>query len=506
MLAAEKKQLQGILAQDIVKIRERELQFYADSLQSIATVAALLSTISLAMFNDMWNWPLFGEDLTPSIEHIPELIEQLQHMNLIGYLSQLLLLSQSLLVLITLVTNLTLLQNCIITNIAGVGLALRGPDGSVHRSLKHMRRELRRASRLLHRGLTSLSLSIANTFLNLFPFYIGIPSILVGAVLYRHSQQRYETLLLIFAVADQESEEATNEQSDFVHSGDPHHHHHHHHDKKPGLLVRMINSCQTFSPLSAMKRGLLWLLDRAAECCYGVEEYDYSPANAEESSNMNYGALIHGNHGKNYSFGSQAHGKSPHKSPSGNPQKRKATDEADRLIRYHQERIAHLHDVQRRTERGQLSENESVRLIQRAARRSYLRRAGMTDAGIQDDVKTLMHAFETPTRPSSVLDDSSSPRVRFGDSANDGASDTAVDAQAASMNALEDGRGALGSIAPSPAQPAIAFNVQALAPPLERCLQSVVTPAVRSSQDIVLRPIERCLHSFLGNLSRDLHI
>ena len=161
MLAAEKAQLQGNLAQDIIRIRERELQFYAESLNSIATVGALLAGISFSMFFDMWNWDMFGENYTPPLAHIMDISRALQSWNAAVWIQQFLFLLQCWCTLATITTNLMLVQNCIVTNIAGTGLALRGPDGSVNRSLTHMRRELRRAARLLHRGLSYLAMTIA---------------------------------------------------------------------------------------------------------------------------------------------------------------------------------------------------------------------------------------------------------------------------------------------------------------------------------------------------------
>lgn len=550
MLAAEKAQLQGTLAQDIIRIRERELQFYAESLSGIATVGALLAGIAFGMFSDMWNWNFFDLDDTgvsdtnaplANIVHLAKLVGQ---WSAAQWLQNVFYFLQALFTVITLVTNLTLVQNCVVTNIAGVGLALRGPDGSVHRSLTHMRRELRRASRMLHRGLSSLATTIAVQLVGVFPFYIGWPLLITGLVLYRHSQLRYERLLVIFAmrkVDDKTMDKIAESRADVasesgmmselnIAEADEH---------VPGPLARAYHRCGSIRVLSGPRACLLRWFDRLGELFYGHEEV--MATGAEESSM--YGDLLTRTKSPRHtviSFRSTVanNDASPPRDIDPNSAltrpRVKAADEADRLIQFHQERIIQLSEIKRQSQRSQrsrMSEEDSARVIQRAVRRQHgflgsqttlagalhqalMGRPGQSRGTSRTDLCAVTAAPGGASSSDSSLNvpehlrhvrfasqDQGTPSVRI-----DIPSESPESTDAAAAHASAGWRST--SANDSDGHDHTACNARAFTRPVERSVNVNVRPmleqraaaAEATLQQSLIRPLERCLESFVGRL------
>ena len=176
-----------------------QLQFYSDSFTSIATQATLLAGLSFSMlvsyefavpdggwlpaeYARMLDLPHDPEDRGPRVWTWPT------------WLRVLLVVLCVLSTVACVLTQLLLVQNAILVEVNGLGLALRGPDGSAQRALMHMRREIRRTQRDMHRGFSLLGISIVLFLLHEFALVISIPSTLTAmGMLVRGKQRHYKT-------------------------------------------------------------------------------------------------------------------------------------------------------------------------------------------------------------------------------------------------------------------------------------------------------------------------
>ena len=111
MLYADKNALRTNLKVNLLRIRERELNFYTNNCLSISTQAALLAGFA---------W--YGLTEVPFDEDANEIVQMVY------------------LVVTTLIMGLEMLTvvNATLCAILGPGLALRGPDGSMHKAVDGM--------------------------------------------------------------------------------------------------------------------------------------------------------------------------------------------------------------------------------------------------------------------------------------------------------------------------------------------------------------------------------
>mmetsp|Transcript_23391 Transcript_23391/g.78658 ORF Transcript_23391/g.78658 Transcript_23391/m.78658 type:complete len:188 (+) Transcript_23391:106-669(+) len=111
MLYADKNALRTNLKVNLLRIRERELNFYTNNCLSISTQAALLAGFAWYGLTEV----PFEPDASDAVQAV--------------YL-----------IVTTLIMGLEMLTvvNATLTAILGPGLALRGPDGSMHRAVDGM--------------------------------------------------------------------------------------------------------------------------------------------------------------------------------------------------------------------------------------------------------------------------------------------------------------------------------------------------------------------------------
>ncbi len=148
ILAAEKENLRTDLAQAFNRVREQELRFYSGTMSVIGTEAALLVTLSFSL---VASW----EPLLPKAGYLPRNIslewglndEEYEHehgiagWDWVDWYTQLLQLAYLVMSMYTTIKLLSIVQMCVFAEFRAVGLALRGPDGSLQRAVHKLQRQ-----------------------------------------------------------------------------------------------------------------------------------------------------------------------------------------------------------------------------------------------------------------------------------------------------------------------------------------------------------------------------
>jgi hypothetical protein len=156
MLYADKKHLETETARDVLRVREKEMRYYARNLSMLATQSALLAGFAFTILSQYtFKFPYQGvlscarrADLMMSLD---ERCDPLRGGNpelpgMSGWTWDTWLHQFGQLLNLTCTTYAMALQlwtltRCVLTNILGLGLALRGPEGSMDRAVRHMARE-----------------------------------------------------------------------------------------------------------------------------------------------------------------------------------------------------------------------------------------------------------------------------------------------------------------------------------------------------------------------------
>mmetsp|Transcript_19055 Transcript_19055/g.51187 ORF Transcript_19055/g.51187 Transcript_19055/m.51187 type:complete len:189 (-) Transcript_19055:524-1090(-) len=168
MLYADKNALRTNLKVNLLRIRERELNFYTNNCLSISTQAALLAGFA---------W--FGLTEVPFDEDASETVQMVY------------------LVVTTLIMGLEMLTvvNATLCAILGPGLALRGPDGSMHKAVDGMMTHYRFTFACFSLGLLCFQFSAALYGWMQFTWEFALPhSILLFVmvnVMYRGGRRIY---------------------------------------------------------------------------------------------------------------------------------------------------------------------------------------------------------------------------------------------------------------------------------------------------------------------------
>ena len=160
MLYADKKHLETETARDVLRVREKEMRYYARNLSMLATQSALLAGFAFTILSQYtFKFPYQGvlscarrADLMMSLD---ERCDPLRGGNpelpgMSGWTWDTWLHQFGQLLNLTCTTYAMALQlwtltRCVLTNILGLGLALRGPEGSMDRAVRHMARRERRS-------------------------------------------------------------------------------------------------------------------------------------------------------------------------------------------------------------------------------------------------------------------------------------------------------------------------------------------------------------------------
>lgn len=132
MIAADKEALQSQLKQRSLQIREKELNFFTENFTGIGTQSALLAGFAFDA--------LTGVDTTES-HWIPAMLF-------------------SFFCTAAMCFNLICVCNCTFCSMCGPGLALRGPDGSMHEAVEGMQAERAETFRFFAFGIISIHFAL----------------------------------------------------------------------------------------------------------------------------------------------------------------------------------------------------------------------------------------------------------------------------------------------------------------------------------------------------------
>lgn len=173
MLYADKRNLEVNLQVALLRIRDKELIFYADNLQAIGTQAALLSG--------------FAYNAIIMVAFPPDANKFLKACFLVTTTA-----SMSL--------ELMTVGGSMISAIQGPGLALRGPDGSMHRAVDGMLIEYKVAFMLFATGLVMFVLAAFFFAIIQFSWIISLPMaggmVYFGIDMWRYFNHIYERFSL----------------------------------------------------------------------------------------------------------------------------------------------------------------------------------------------------------------------------------------------------------------------------------------------------------------------
>ena len=113
MIQADKQLIQSQLKQSSLQVRRKELKFFTSNFESLGTTSALMASMSFAALSN--NIPEETHWLVSSLFHAA--------------------------CTLALMFSFWCLCNCIGISMFGPGLALRGPDGSMHKAVEGMMEE-----------------------------------------------------------------------------------------------------------------------------------------------------------------------------------------------------------------------------------------------------------------------------------------------------------------------------------------------------------------------------
>jgi hypothetical protein len=154
MLYADKENLKTTVAQELLSVREKEMGFYERNLSMVGTHATLVLGFSFTILsNYQFQTPVQGYlsyaqeeffGLAPLNTTIVELGIEWEHRTGISgwtyrdWFQQLFQLFHLISTIMGILLQLWTVYTCELTNILGLHMALRGPDGSVDRAVSRM--------------------------------------------------------------------------------------------------------------------------------------------------------------------------------------------------------------------------------------------------------------------------------------------------------------------------------------------------------------------------------
>jgi hypothetical protein len=223
MLYADKQHLKTEVAVDLLRVREKEMNFYSSNLSTVGTQSALLAGFAFAILaqkeftlgaGGFWPraWrdklglrPLSAED-AGNLGWTAEELEQ----GVLGWhwdtaIQQVFQFFHLTLTSIGMTIQLWTLYTCVLTNILGLSLALRGPEGSVDRAVRHMAEQNQLVMNRFGMGVIIFFVSIMLFSLMEYEIYVSIPVCACVTVVFRMMMRNIRSLVNEFWL-DQDTE------------------------------------------------------------------------------------------------------------------------------------------------------------------------------------------------------------------------------------------------------------------------------------------------------------
>lgn len=219
MIYADKENLKTHVAQEILLVRAKEMKFYTRNLSMLGTHAALLAGFAFTILSQHnYKTPIQGymsyEDeywlgMWPeNTTSIADLDRQLQRG--IGawpwttFLQQLFQLLHLMFTAMGILLHLWTVYTTVVTNILGLHLALRGPEGSVDRAVRHMGLQNQFALRKFLWGLVLFNASLLFFCLSEYHIFISFFVVVCICILASYTFVHIKELATIFYLGDDE--------------------------------------------------------------------------------------------------------------------------------------------------------------------------------------------------------------------------------------------------------------------------------------------------------------
>jgi hypothetical protein len=194
MIYADKENLKTHVAQEILLVREKEMKFYTRNLSMLGTHAALLAGFAFTILSQhefkvpqqgflayetersltMWT------DYTYIEPHLQNIQGGMGVWPWHIWFQQVFQLFHLCFTAMGILLHLWTVYTTVVTNILGIGLALRGPEGSVDRAVRHMAQQCSFALRKFILGLILFILSLI--FFALSEYHLFIGAIVVSCI------------------------------------------------------------------------------------------------------------------------------------------------------------------------------------------------------------------------------------------------------------------------------------------------------------------------------------
>ena len=167
MLAAEKAQLRTSLALEQLMLRDKELNYYLNTMSSVSTQATLLAGFAFAQLTGYeYDEPDEGYFTLAQLEalgigHVSQdaSARGIEGWSWLTWVEQLLQLCFIISTAACMFLQLWAVQACTVSTVMGQGLALRGPDGSMDKAVRHLARQSRATYAMFSLGIMLIKVS-----------------------------------------------------------------------------------------------------------------------------------------------------------------------------------------------------------------------------------------------------------------------------------------------------------------------------------------------------------
>ena len=213
MLYADKQHLKTEVAVDLLRVREKEMNFYSSNLSTVGTQSALLAGFAFAILaqkqftlgaGGFWpkEWrealglrPISENDAANFGWTTEELDRGVYGWHWDTALQQVCQLFHLILTTIGMTIQLWTLYTCVLTNILGLSLALRGPEGSVDRAVRHMAEQNQLVMNRFGTGVIIFFVSIMLFSLMEYEIYASIPVCACVTAVFRMMMKNIRSLV-----------------------------------------------------------------------------------------------------------------------------------------------------------------------------------------------------------------------------------------------------------------------------------------------------------------------
>ena len=218
MIYADKENLKTQVSKDLLVIREREMDFYARNLSMVGTHAALLAGFAFTILSQhQFMTPEEGflayetevslgmwvENSTISTDILKATRTGITAWPWNTVIQQLFQLLHLIFTTLGIMLHLWTVYTTVVTNILGLHLALRGPEGSVDRAVRHMAQQNQFALRKFMIGLILFILSVLFFALSEYHVFISIWICLAICVLAGFIYQHIRELVASFFLPEE---------------------------------------------------------------------------------------------------------------------------------------------------------------------------------------------------------------------------------------------------------------------------------------------------------------